>query len=111
MYKVIEPTVSHFISPLCKLVKNQYLRASVASMRVSSHPAVPRGLHRVIRLLPLRLFAAFTFIFPAAPAAPSRVLNLNGFLHSKQTVNGQRSWILLKYFGATFHSASLAVVY
>ena len=28
-----------------------------------------------------------------------------------ELTHGQPSWILLKYFGTTFHSASLAVVY
>ena len=109
MYKVIEPTVSHFISPLCKLVKKSI---STRIRRIHARLITPRGSPRPSsRYPPSSLFAAFTFIFPAAPAAPSRVLNLNGFLHSKRTVNGQRSWILLKYFGTTFHIASLAVVY
>jgi hypothetical protein len=35
----------------------------------------------------------------------------NELTHGQPQTNSQRSWILLKYFGTTFHSASLAVVY
>ena len=35
----------------------------------------------------------------------------NELTHGQPQTNSQRSWILLKYFGTTFHSASLAVVH